>query len=192
MPSPAPRLSMVVLPFQNLGGDAKDDYLADAITDDLTTDLSRIAGAFVIARESAYTYKGKATDVRQIGRELGVRYVLEGSVRRIDATLRVNVQLDLRRDRCASLVGPVRRRDQPAGRRAAADHRADVRHDRLQSGGYRERAQPARAADQSRRIRPDPAGALDAASAADPATGQGDTGALRARAAAGSVSRLLP
>ena len=75
------------------GADGQDDYLADAITDDLTTDLSRIAGAFVVARESAYTYKGKATDVRQIGRELGVRYVLEGSVRRIDATLRVNVQL---------------------------------------------------------------------------------------------------
>ena len=93
VPSPAARLSMVVLPFQNLGGDTKDDYLADAITDDLTTDLSRIAGAFVVARESAYTYKGKAKDVRQIGRELGVRYVLEGSVRRIDATLRVNVQL---------------------------------------------------------------------------------------------------
>ena len=90
---PPPRLSLVVLPFQNLGGDAKDDYLADAITDDLTTDLSQIAGAFVIARESAYTYKGKATDVRQIGRELGVRYVLEGSVRRIGDTLRVNVQL---------------------------------------------------------------------------------------------------
>ena len=90
---PPPRLSTVVLPFQNLGGDAKDDYLADAITDDLTTDLSQIGGAFVIARESAYTYKGKATDVRQIGRELGVRYVLEGSVRRIGDTLRVNVQL---------------------------------------------------------------------------------------------------
>jgi TolB-like protein/DNA-binding winged helix-turn-helix (wHTH) protein len=92
-PSPAPRLSLVVLPFQNLGGDAKDDYLADAIADDLTTDLSQIAGAFVTARESAYTYKGKATDVRQIGRELGVRYILEGSVRRIGDTLRVNVQL---------------------------------------------------------------------------------------------------
>ncbi len=89
----APRLSIVVLPFQNLGGDAKDDYRADGITDDLTTDLSHIPGAFVIARESAYTYKGKATDVRQIGRELGVRYVLEGSVRRLDSRLRVNVQL---------------------------------------------------------------------------------------------------
>ncbi len=73
--------------------DPTNDYLADAVTDDLTTDLSRIAGAWVIARESAYTYKGKATDVRQIGRELGVRYVLEGSVRKIGAILRVNVQL---------------------------------------------------------------------------------------------------
>jgi adenylate cyclase len=93
VPAPAPRLSIVVLPFRDMDDDPTDDYLADAITDDLTTDLSRIAGAFVVARESAYAYKGKATDVRQIGRELGVRYVLEGSVRRIDAVLRVNVQL---------------------------------------------------------------------------------------------------
>ena len=80
--STAPRLSIVILPFQNLGGDRGEDYLADGITDDLTTDLSHIPEAFVIARESAYTYKGKATDVRQIGRELGVRYVLEGSVQK--------------------------------------------------------------------------------------------------------------
>jgi adenylate cyclase len=90
---PAPRLSLVVLPFRNIGDDPRDTYLADGITDDLTTDLSHIAEAFVIARETAYTYRGKATDIRQIGRELGVRYVLEGSVRRIDATLRVNAQL---------------------------------------------------------------------------------------------------
>ena len=89
----APRLSVVVLPFKNIGDDPRDTYLADGITDDLTTDLSHIAEAFVIARETAYTYRGKATDVRQIGRELGVRYVLEGSVRRIDATLKVNAQL---------------------------------------------------------------------------------------------------
>jgi adenylate cyclase len=93
VPATAPRLSMVVLPFRNLGGDASEDYLADAITDDLTTDLAHLAGAFVIARESAYTYKNKATDARQISRELGVRYVLEGSVRKLDTTLRVNVQL---------------------------------------------------------------------------------------------------
>ena len=92
-PSDRPRLSLVVLPFENLSGDPKDDYLADGITDDLTGDLSHISGAFVIARESAYTYKGKPKDVRKIGEELGVRYVLEGSVRRLGASLRVNVQL---------------------------------------------------------------------------------------------------
>jgi adenylate cyclase len=88
-----PRLSLVVLPFENLSGDPKDDYLADGITDDLTSDLSNLPDAFVIARESAYTYKGKPADVRNIGEELGVRYVLEGSARRIGSTLRVNVQL---------------------------------------------------------------------------------------------------
>ena len=88
-----PRLSVVVLPFQNLGGNPAEDYLADGITDDLTTDLSHIPEAFVIARESAYTYKGKPMDVRQIGRELGVRYVLEGSMRKLGTTLRVNAQL---------------------------------------------------------------------------------------------------
>jgi TolB-like protein/tetratricopeptide (TPR) repeat protein len=90
---PPPRLSLVVLPFQNLSGDSGGDYLADGITDDLTTDLSLMSGAFVVARGSAYTYKGKPMDVRQIGRELGVRYVLEGSVRRIGNILRVNAQL---------------------------------------------------------------------------------------------------
>jgi adenylate cyclase len=82
-----------VLPFENLSGDPKDDYLADGITDDLTSDLSHVRDTFVIARESAYTYRQKPTDVRKIGEELGVRYVLEGSVRRMDTTLRVNVQL---------------------------------------------------------------------------------------------------
>ncbi len=91
-PAP-PRLSIVVLPFENLSGDPKDDYLADGITDDLTSDLSHIQHAFVIARASAYTYKSQPKDVRKIGEELGVRYVLEGSVRRMDTTLRVNVQL---------------------------------------------------------------------------------------------------
>ncbi|MEA2743267.1 MAG: adenylate cyclase [Acetobacteraceae bacterium] len=92
-PETAPRLSLVVLPFQNLSGNPVEDYLADGITDDLTSDLSHIPEAFVIARESAYTYRGKPTDVRQIGRELGVRYVVEGSVRKLGTTLRVNAQL---------------------------------------------------------------------------------------------------
>ena len=75
----APRLSVVVLPFSNLTGDAAQDYLGDVITEELTTSLSRIPHSFVIARSTAFTYKGKAVDVRQIGRDLGVRYILEGS-----------------------------------------------------------------------------------------------------------------
>jgi len=80
--NPVPRLSIVVLPFANLSNDPEQEYFADGITDDLTTDLSRIVGSFVIARNTAFNYKGKSVDVKQIGRELGVRYVLEGSVRR--------------------------------------------------------------------------------------------------------------
>ena len=89
----APRLSIVVLPFSNLSGDPSQDYLADGVTEDLTTDLSRLAGSFVISRNTAFTFKGKAVDVRQVGRELRVRYVLEGSVRRMGRTVRVNAQL---------------------------------------------------------------------------------------------------
>ena len=89
----APRLSIVVLPFSNLSGDPSQDYFADGITEDLTSDLSRLAGSFVISRNTAFTFKGKAADARQIGRELGVRYVLEGSVRRMGGTVRVNAQL---------------------------------------------------------------------------------------------------
>jgi TolB-like protein len=93
LPSSAPRLSMVVLPFANIGGDPAQEYFVDGVTESLTTDLSRISGAFVIARNSAFSYKGKAIDVRQVGRELNVRYVLEGSVQRGGNRLRVNVQL---------------------------------------------------------------------------------------------------
>ena len=89
----APRLSIVVLPFANIGGDPEQEYFVDGVTESLTTDLSRIAGSFVIARNTAFTFKGKAVDVKQIGRELNVRYVLEGSVQRGGNRLRVNVQL---------------------------------------------------------------------------------------------------
>ncbi len=89
----APRLSLVVLPFANLSGDPDQEYFADGLTEDLTTDLSRIDGSFVIARNTAFTYKNKPVDVRQIGRDLGVRYVLEGSVRRSGDLVRVNAQL---------------------------------------------------------------------------------------------------
>jgi TolB-like protein/class 3 adenylate cyclase len=90
---PAPRLSIVVLPFVNIGGDPEQDYFVDGMTESLTTDLSRIGGAFVIARNSAFFYKGKSVDVRQVGRELNVRYALEGSVQRGGSRFRVNVQL---------------------------------------------------------------------------------------------------
>jgi adenylate cyclase len=90
---PAQRLSIVVLPFANLSNDPEQEYFADGITDDLSTDLSRIGGSFVIARNTAFTYKGKPTDVKQIGRDLGVRYVVEGSVRRTGDQVQVNVQL---------------------------------------------------------------------------------------------------
>ena len=88
-----PRLSIVVLPFANLSGDPAQEYLADVITEGLTTDLSRISGTFVIARSTAFTYKGKPTDVKQIGRDLGVRYVLEGSEQHSGNQVRVNAQL---------------------------------------------------------------------------------------------------
>jgi TolB-like protein/Flp pilus assembly protein TadD len=88
-----PRLSIVVLPFANIGGDPEQDYFVDGVTESLTTDLSRISGAFVIARNTAFTYKGKAADVKQIGRDLNVRYALEGSVQRGGNRMRVNVQL---------------------------------------------------------------------------------------------------
>ena len=88
-----PRLSIVVLPFANLSGSEEQDYFVDGVTESLTTDLSRISGAFVIARNTAFAYKGKPADARQIGRELGVRYVLEGSVQRGGQRMRVNVQL---------------------------------------------------------------------------------------------------
>jgi TolB-like protein len=82
-----------VLPFANLSGDPEQDYFVDGVTESLTTDLSRISGSFVIGRHTAFTYKGKAVDLKKIGRELNVRYVLEGSVQRSGNRLRVNVQL---------------------------------------------------------------------------------------------------
>jgi len=93
LPTSAPRLSIVVLPFANMGGDPEQEYFVDGVTENLTTDLSRISGAFVIARNTAFTFKGKAVDVKKLGCELNVRYVLEGSVQRGGNRLRVNVQL---------------------------------------------------------------------------------------------------
>jgi TolB-like protein len=88
-----PRLSMVVLPFANIGGDPEQEHFVDGVTESLTTDLSRVRGALVIARNTAFTYKGKPLDLKTVGRELNVRYVLEGSVQRATNRMRVNVQL---------------------------------------------------------------------------------------------------
>ena len=92
-PAEAKHLSIVVLPFTNLSGDPSQDYFADGITENLTTELSRIRDSFVIARNTAFTYKGKSIDAKEIGKELGVRYVLEGSVQREQNRVRVNAQL---------------------------------------------------------------------------------------------------
>ena len=92
-PAEAAHLSIVVLPFTNLSGDPTQDYFADGITENLTTDLSRLSGSFVIARNTAFTFKGKNVDAKEIGKELGVRYVLEGSVQRDQNQVRVNAQL---------------------------------------------------------------------------------------------------
>jgi adenylate cyclase len=90
---PVSEPSIVVLPFTNLSGDPSQDFLADGVTENLTTGLSRIRNSFVVARNTAFTFKGKPTDARQVGKEIGVRYVLEGSVERSGTHVRVNVQL---------------------------------------------------------------------------------------------------
>lgn len=91
--TPPPPLSLVVLPFANIGGGSEQDHFVDGITESLTTDLSLIAGFFVIARNTAYTFKGRSVDVKQVGGELNVKYVLEGSVQRGGTRLRLNAQL---------------------------------------------------------------------------------------------------
>jgi TolB-like protein/class 3 adenylate cyclase len=88
-----PHLSLVVLPLANIGGDSEQDYFVDGVTETLTTDLSRIRGSFVIGCNTAFTYKGKPVDLKSIGRELNVRYILEGSVQRAGERMRINVQL---------------------------------------------------------------------------------------------------
>ena len=87
------KASIAVLPFANMSADARQEFFADGIAGDITTNLARNRWLFVIARNSSFTYKERTADIRQAGRELGVRYVLEGSVRRAGARVRVTVQL---------------------------------------------------------------------------------------------------
>jgi adenylate cyclase len=92
-PAEAAHLSIVVLPFSNLSNDPNQDYFADGVSENLTTELSRIRNSFVIARNTAFTFKGKNVDAKEIGKELAVRYVLEGSVQRDQNRVRINAQL---------------------------------------------------------------------------------------------------
>ena len=92
-PSLPDKPSVAILPFANLSGDPAQDYFSDGISEDIITELSRFSELFVIARNSSFQYKGKAIDVRQIARELGVRYLLEGSVRHADERVRISAQL---------------------------------------------------------------------------------------------------
>jgi adenylate cyclase len=115
--SAPPRLSMIVLPFANIGGDREQEYFVDGVTESLTTDLSRIRGSFVIGRNTAFTYKGKHVDLKQMGHELNIRCVLEGSVQRGGNRMRVNVQLidaetenHLWAERFDNPLGPLRSR----------------------------------------------------------------------------------
>ena len=150
----APRLSIVVLPFDNLSSDPEQDYFADGITDDLTTDLSHLADSFVIARNTAFTYKGKAVDAKAIGRELGVRYALEGSVRRVGETIDVNAQL------ISTETGAHVWADRFEGERAkprpvaGGRRRAPRQFARRRARQGRSLARDARTAGQSRRGRP--------------------------------------
>ncbi|TIT61447.1 MAG: adenylate cyclase, partial [Mesorhizobium sp.] len=93
-PPPLPaKPSIAVLPFTNMSGDPDQEYFADGLVEDIITGLSRVNSFFVIARNSSFTYKGRAVDLRQVGRELGVRYVLEGSIRRAGSRVRISGQL---------------------------------------------------------------------------------------------------
>ena len=89
----APKPSIAVMPFQNMSGDREQEYFADGIAEDIITALSRMQWLFVIARNSTFTYKGRSVDIRQVGRDLGVRYVLEGSIRKVGKRVRVAAQL---------------------------------------------------------------------------------------------------
>src|SRR5450631_2997539 len=89
----APRVAICVLPFANMSGDQEQEYFSDGITEDIITDLSKVAGLLVIARNSSFAYKGRNVDIRALGRELGVRSVLEGSIRRAGNRVRITAQL---------------------------------------------------------------------------------------------------
>ena len=153
--------SIAVLPFANMSGDPEQEYFADGMVEEIITALSRIRWLFVIARNSSFTYKGQAVDVKQVGRELGVRYVLEGSVRKAGNRVRITGAADRRRNRRASLGRPLRRLARRR-LRAAGQGRvsvAGVIEPTLQAAEMRRSA--ARPTDRSHRLRSLPARACD-------------------------------
>jgi adenylate cyclase len=127
-PSDPEHLSMAVLPFANLSGDPNQDYFADGITENLTTDLSRIRKSFVIAPRTALTYRSKSVDAKEVGRELGVRYVVEGSVQRDQNRVRVNAQLIDAASGAASLGGAIRGKRRRSLQAAGTGGRAPRKH----------------------------------------------------------------
>ena len=157
--APAPALalpdkpSIAVLPFQNLSGDPEQEYFADGVVEDIITALSRIRWLFVIARNSSFTYKGRAVDVKQVGRELGVRYVLEGSVRKAGEPGAHHRAAHRRDDRGASLGGPLRRHARRHLRAAGPGRRERRRRDRAAAGAGGDRARQAQADRKPRRLR---------------------------------------
>ena len=137
-PPVAPRLSIVVLPFNNLSNDPEQQYFADRITEDLTTDLSRLGDMLVISCNIAFTSRNNQVDTKQIGRELGVRYILEGSVRRSGNRVRVNAQTDRCHNGYAFMDGTVRpRHGRPVlfARRNHQQNRERARHAADRRGG---------------------------------------------------------
>ena len=136
-----------------MSGDAEQEYFADGMVEDIITELARLRWLFVIARNSSFTYKGRAVDVKQVGRELGVRYVLEGSVRRAGSRVRITGQLIDAADRRPSLGRPLRRRARRRLRPAGPGDRERRRHDRAPAGAGRDRARQAQADREPRRLR---------------------------------------
>ena len=126
------RPSIAVLAFQNMSGDPEQEYFADGMVEDIIAGLSRIKWLFVIARNSSFVYKGKAVDVRQVGRELGVRYVLEGSVRKAGDSVRITAQLLEAETGSASLGRQIRRKAGGRFRPARSDHRKSGRRRRAE------------------------------------------------------------
>ena len=150
--------SIAVLPFQNMSSDPEQDYFADGMVEDIITALSRYHGLFVIARNSSFAYKGQAVDIKRVGQELGVRYVLEGSVRKIPQPGSCDGAIDRRLDGGASLGRPLRRGDGRHLRSAGRHYAEGRRRNCSQAGECRNRSGDAKADRKPRRIRLLPAG----------------------------------